>query len=125
MNTISSSSHSAGYSTDSRTNTSPTTTKGDQSFQAVKSGSKQNLHPNDKIIKQNEQAFKKIELALEAAQGPVTTLEMSVHEQSREVVIKVKNKETGEVIREVPAEKILDMVSKFMEMNGLLLDEKA
>ena len=71
-----------------------------------------------------EQYIRSIERALEAAKGPVTSLEMSVHEQTKEIVIKVKNKETGELIREVPPEKILDMVAKFMELNGIIIDER-
>jgi|CeladaMinimDraft_18_1061708.scaffolds.fasta_scaffold00758_5 Uncharacterized flagellar protein FlaG len=71
-----------------------------------------------------EQMVKRIERALEAAKGPVTTLELSIHEQTKEVVIRVKNKETGELIREVPPEKILDMVAKFMELNGIIIDER-
>jgi len=71
-----------------------------------------------------EQYVKNIERAIEAAKGPVTTLEVSVHEKTKEVMIKVRDKETGELIREVPPEKILDMVSKFMEMNGIIIDEK-
>jgi len=49
---------------------------------------------------------------------------LSIHEQTKEVVIRVKNKETGELIREVPPEKILDMVAKFMELNGIIIDER-
>lgn len=71
-----------------------------------------------------EQKVKSIERALEAVKSHQTSLEMSVHEQTNEVVIRVLDKETGELIREVPSEKILDMVSKFMEMNGMLFDEK-
>jgi flagellar protein FlaG len=71
-----------------------------------------------------EKMVKRIERALEAAKGPVTTLELSIHEQTKEVVIRVKNKETGELIREVPPEKILDMVAKFMELNGIIIDER-
>ncbi len=71
-----------------------------------------------------EQKVKSIERALEAVKSHQTSLEMSVHEATNEVIIRVLDKETGELIREVPSEKILDMVSKFMEMNGMLFDEK-
>jgi flagellar protein FlaG len=77
-----------------------------------------------KISIGEEQKVKSIERALEAVKSHQTSLEMSVHEETNEVVIRVLDKETGELIREVPSEKILDMVSKFMEMNGMLFDEK-
>lgn len=70
------------------------------------------------------QKVRSIERALDAVKGQQTVLEMSVHEKTNEVVIKVLDKETGKLIREIPSEKILDMVSSFMEMNGMLFDEK-
>jgi len=78
----------------------------------------------EKMTVGEEQKVRSIERALEAVKNHQTLLEMSVHEKTNEVVIKVLDKETGELIREVPSEKILDMVSKFMEMNGILFDEK-
>lgn len=50
--------------------------------------------------------------------------EFSVHEQTNEIMVKVINKETDEVIREIPSEKILDMVAKMMELAGLFVDER-
>jgi flagellar protein FlaG len=78
-----------------------------------------------KVSFSDEQTVKKIERALKAMQGPETSFEMSVHEATNAVMIKVLNKETGEVIREVPPERTLDIVAKFMEINGLLVDKKA
>jgi flagellar protein FlaG len=37
----------------------------------------------------------------------------------------VKIYKNDEVIREIPPEKILDMVAKMMELAGILVDEKA
>ena len=50
--------------------------------------------------------------------------EYSVHEKTHEIMIKVINDDTGEVIREIPPKKILDMVANMMEMAGLLVDER-
>lgn len=77
-----------------------------------------------KVSLGDEQMIKKIERALKAMQGPDTSFEMSVHEATNAVMIKVINKETGEIIREVPPEKTLDVVAKFMEINGILIDKK-
>ncbi|MGE5623774.1 MAG: flagellar protein FlaG [Methanocella sp.] len=49
----------------------------------------------------------------------------SVHEATREVMVKVVNVETGKVIREIPPKKILDAVAKMLDMVGLLMDERA
>jgi flagellar protein FlaG len=39
-------------------------------------------------------------------------------------MVKVKDRESGEVIRELPPEKSLDFLAKVWEMAGLLFDEK-
>jgi len=51
-------------------------------------------------------------------------LEFSIHEKTKEIMVKVIDAETKEVIREIPPEKILDMVAKMMEMAGILVDER-
>ncbi|WP_432662705.1 flagellar protein FlaG [Wukongibacter baidiensis] len=50
--------------------------------------------------------------------------EFSINEETEDIIVKVINKETDEVIREIPSEKILDMVAKMMELAGLFIDEK-
>ena len=39
-------------------------------------------------------------------------------------MVKVIDAETNEVIREIPPEKILDLVATIWEMMGLIIDEK-
>ncbi|MFS0872190.1 flagellar protein FlaG [Paenibacillus xylanilyticus] len=70
------------------------------------------------------QALKELEDAMEAIQGPQKSLQISIHDRTQAIVIKVMNKETGDVIREVPSEKLLDVVAKMMELNGIIIDEK-
>ncbi|MGG4400558.1 flagellar protein FlaG [Paenibacillus amylolyticus] len=72
----------------------------------------------------DEHLIKAIDKAVKALQGPTTTLEMSVHEKTHQILVKVLNKETGELIREIPPEKTLDLVAKMMEIAGILIDEK-
>ncbi|MGC5774361.1 MULTISPECIES: flagellar protein FlaG [Paenibacillus] len=71
-----------------------------------------------------EQLIKSIERAVKSLQGPQTTLEISIHEKTHDIMVKVMNKDTGELIREVPPEKTLDLVAKMMEIAGILVDEK-
>ena len=47
-----------------------------------------------------------------------------IHEDTNRVTIKVVDKDTKEVIRELPPEKTLDMIAKVWELAGLLVDEK-
>jgi len=71
-----------------------------------------------------EQLIKTIERAVKSLQGPQTTLEISIHEKTHDIMVKVLNKDTGELIREVPPEKTLDLVASMMEIAGILVDEK-
>ncbi|MFC3747567.1 flagellar protein FlaG [Paenibacillus sp. GCM10012306] len=71
-----------------------------------------------------EQLIRTIERAVRSLQGPQTTLEISIHEKTHDIMVKVLNKDTGELIREVPPEKTLDLVAKMMEIAGILVDEK-
>jgi flagellar protein FlaG len=51
-------------------------------------------------------------------------LEFSIHEKTKEIMVKVINTEDDTIIREIPSEKILDMVAKLWEMAGIFVDEK-
>jgi len=72
----------------------------------------------------DEQLVKAIERAIKAIQGPYTSLEFSVHEKTKQIMVKVLDKESGDVIREIPPEKNLDLVAKIWEMAGILVDER-
>ncbi|WP_257031814.1 flagellar protein FlaG [Paenibacillus sp. E222] len=76
-------------------------------------------------VEDQEKAIEELNKAIEAIQGPQRFLEFSVHKDTHAIMIKVLNKETGELIREVPPEKILDVAAKMMEFVGLLVDQKA
>lgn len=47
-----------------------------------------------------------------------------IHEKTNRVTIKIVDRSTKEVIKELPPEKTLDMIAKVWEMAGLLVDEK-
>lgn len=49
-------------------------------------------------------------------------LEIVVHEQTGRIKVTVIDKETGEMIREVPPQQILDLMAKIDEMIGILFD---
>jgi flagellar protein FlaG len=40
----------------------------------------------------------------------------SIHEGTGEIIVKLEDINTGEVIREIPPEKLLDLVAKMQEM---------
>ena len=47
-----------------------------------------------------------------------------IHEATNRVTIKIIDKETKKVSKELPAEKTLDMIAKVWELAGLMVDEK-
>lgn len=53
-----------------------------------------------------------------------TRCEYSYHKKTNRVSIKVIDRDTDEVIREIPPEKSLDMLQKMWELAGMLVDEK-
>jgi Uncharacterized flagellar protein FlaG len=65
-----------------------------------------------------------IEKANKAISGANRRFEFSIHEKTKEIMVKVIDSETNEVVREIPNEKILDMVARMWEMAGLIVDER-
>ena len=74
---------------------------------------------SDKEIKN---AVNKINKFLE---GEGTHLQYEKHDVLNEMIVKVIDNNSNEVINEIPNKKILDMVAKMCEMAGILVDKKA
>jgi len=51
-------------------------------------------------------------------------LKFLIHKETKEIMVQVLDSETKEVIREIPPQKVLDMVAKLWEMAGILVDER-
>lgn len=66
--------------------------------------------------------------AIERANKHIRTydrrLEFSIHDATKQILVKVINTEDDTVIREIPSEKVLDMVAHMWEVAGILVDEK-
>ena len=71
----------------------------------------------------NQEAIKKAVSEINRkAQG--TEAVFGIHEKTNRVTIKIVDKSTKETIKELPAEKTLDLIAKAWEMAGILVDEK-
>jgi flagellar protein FlaG len=103
--------------------TSTETTSSSQSIKSVKQLKQAELR-GENVPVSEQQLVKAIDHAIKAIQGASTSLEFSVHKLTNEIMVKVKDKETGEVIREIPPEKTLDFVAKLWKMAGILVDKK-
>ena len=54
-------------------------------------------------------------------------LRFEVHEETERIMVKILEKKAGntdEVIKEIPPERVLDMLARLEEMIGLLIDER-
>lgn len=69
-----------------------------------------------------EQMKKAIDMINKKANNSI--VQFGVHEATNRITVKIVDKDTKKVIREVPAEKTLDMIAKAWEMAGILIDEK-
>lgn len=78
-----------------------------------------------KTVQDKEQRLRaEINKSLEAMQPANTRVERSVHEKTHRIVYKIVDNDSGELVREIPEEKLLDMAAKLMELNGILIDKK-
>lgn len=50
--------------------------------------------------------------------------EFKVHERTGRMMVKLIDNETDEVVKEIPPEKILDLVASIWDLVGILVDER-
>ena len=76
---------------------------------------------------QDQQAYhEKVRKAVETLNKKMSNSEavFGFHEDTNRVTIKIVDKSTKEVIKELPPEKTLDMIARVWEMAGILIDER-
>ncbi len=79
-------------------------------------GQQQQSQMNDDTIKQALQELTKKQANFIS--------EFGIHEKTNRITVKIVDKDTKEVIKELPPEKMLDMIAKVWEYAGLFVDEK-
>ncbi len=72
-----------------------------------------------------KQLIEAIEKSNEDFKMADSSLKFSIHEKTKAIMVKIIDNNTKEVIKELPPEKILDMVAAMLEGTGLFLDKKA
>ncbi|AOY78281.1 hypothetical protein BJL90_07180 [Clostridium formicaceticum] len=97
------------------------------SYQPIKNNGveikhQENVKEKDRYTE--EQLVKAVKKANESFEAFDRRLEITIHEATKQVMVKVINSSNDEVIREVPPEKILDFVAYMMEVAGLIVDKK-
>lgn len=94
---------------------------------SIVEGSKEKGDSNNSQGNENRQpSNEQIKKAVETLNKKMTNSEavFGIHEATNRVTIKIIDKDTKEVIRELPPEKTLDMIAKVWEMAGILVDER-
>ncbi|MBU9712805.1 flagellar protein FlaG [Evansella tamaricis] len=91
----------------------------DTSSRTAEAVSKQESHEwSDEIITEKISALNHL------AQTQFTSLQFEKHEQLERTMIRVIDRDTDEVIKEIPPKEFLDMISSMLEFAGIIIDEK-
>lgn len=85
-----------------------------------------NQEENQQSKQHLEKQNAKIKKAVEDINRKATNSEaiFGIHEATNRVTIKIVDRNTKEVIKELPPEKTLDMLAKAWELAGLMVDER-
>lgn len=66
-----------------------------------------------------------IEKANKAVQGTEHEFNYKIHQSTRQVIVQILDKNTHEVVHEIPSEKFIELVEKLKELTvGTIIDEK-
>lgn len=90
--------------------------KGESNYDGENQKGQQQATTSNEQLKKAIDQFNKSRGNSEAVYG--------IHEGTNRVTIKIVDKDTKEVIKELPPEKTLDMIARVWEMAGILVDEK-
>jgi flagellar protein FlaG len=89
-----------------------------KSYMQMSNYEKSEMPISDKVV------IEAILKANKAILGSNRSFEFSIHEKTKSIMVKVVDNDTREVIKEIPSEKILDMVANLWEMAGIMVDER-
>jgi len=110
----------------SAVSSSPTTSSSPTSSSSAKSESSKfettQKQETEFVAKQNEQLRNSVDQINKSVSD--TEVLFGYHDGTHQVILKIVDKTTKKVIRELPPEKTLDMIVKVWEMAGILVDEK-
>ena len=84
----------------------------------------QNLAKSMDAIEQENEKIRKAVAEMSKKMTSNTEAIFGIHDETNRVTIKLVDKDTKKVIREIPPEKTLDMIAKVWELAGILVDEK-
>jgi len=103
-----------------------TTTPVDPTIREIEPAEQSTNHQSQQQMNQEQASPEQIKRAVEQLNKKMShsSAVFGIHEETNRVTIKIIDKETREVIKELPPEKTLDMIAKVWEMAGILVDER-
>ena len=98
----------------------------DKTTNIVENAKEKGQADNNEQNKDQQPTHEQIRKAVEQLNRNLSNSEavFGIHEETNRVMIKIVDKSTKEVIKELPPEKTLDMIAKVWEIAGLLVDER-
>ena len=111
-------------------NSSPSTTAAmeyvDKTTSVVENAKEKGQSNNGEQGQDQQTYHDKIRKAVETLNKKMSNSEavFGFHDDTNRVTIKIVDKSTKEVIKELPPEKTLDMIARVWEMAGILIDER-
>lgn len=117
-------------SVESQSNTAQEAAQVDNTVNVVAEGQSKgnsNSNSNEQQTQQQQLSNEQLRRAVEQFNKNMLTHSEAVfgiHEGTNRVTIKIVDKDTKEVLKELPPEKTLDMIAKVWEMAGILVDER-
>ncbi|MCE7793166.1 flagellar protein FlaG [Salipaludibacillus sp. CUR1] len=86
------------------------------------------LAEHESRVKGREWSLEELDQAVEAMNDlgmfRSTSLQFEQHEVLNRTMVKVVDRSTEEVVKEIPPEEFLDMISSMLEFAGIIIDEK-
>jgi len=116
----------------------PVSNNNGQNFRSENSNRENKIKKNDiksqpkSLQEQNEYTKEKLEEDVKESVKDINEivkkvkedLSFEVHDETERMMVKVIDRKTKEVIKELPPEEMLDLSARIHEMVGLLIDEK-
>lgn len=70
-----------------------------------------------------ERVQESIKESIKEAQGRTTSVGFQVFFEGGEVIVRVINRETGDVVREIPPDEVRNMQDKLQDLKGILVED--
>jgi len=99
--------------------------KNDNSTNELKDVKKKKVSSDDTKKLSKEAVERTVQALKDFIESNKRSLDISVHEETGDIIVKVISEKDGKVIREMPPEKLLDLVDRMQELAGSLFNETA